>query len=151
MMIIVPANAKAARGRENHITITSPAHGSFTGIQVDVEGIFNRHIPHLDERWWLLEGFWLLTSPMDSNLTHPGAPIDFFYDRKWGGEWRGRHSVYLTGDPAQPTQPFKILVAKVTPETHALYVYRLQNEIYDYIEMQPGTIVYDHIIVNRVR
>jgi len=125
--------------------ITSPTDGSLTGIQVDVEGIFRRHIPHLDE------GYWLLVSPEDSDLVHPGAPIDFSYDRRWEGTWRGRHSIYLTGDSAQSKQPFRIMLARVTPVTHRLYVYRLQNEIYDYIEMQPGTIVYDYVIVERLK
>jgi hypothetical protein len=48
-------------------------------------------------------------------------------------------------------QPFKVMVALVTPKTDQLYIYRLANQIYDYIEMQPGTIVFDFVIVERLQ
>ena len=144
LMLISTASARYNHPRSRQIRITSHADGSLTEVVVNVEGIFRRHIPHPDERWWIL------VSPEDSNLVHPGAPVDFSYDRKWEGTWRGRHPIYLTGDPAQSQQPFRVMVAKVTPETHWLYVYRLQNEIYDYLEMQPDTIVYDYVIVERL-
>jgi hypothetical protein len=127
------------------LMITCPTNGAVTGIVVDVQGIFRGHIFNPNERWWIL------VKPMDSNLVHPGAPIDFSYCGDWGGTWKGRHSIYLTGDPNQAKQSFKVMVAKVTPKTHDLYVYRLANQIYDYIEMQPGTIIYDYIIVERLQ
>ncbi len=145
MVTILPASACRTRRRGRYMRITSPIDGSTTGIVVDVEGIFRTRIPH--PGW----EYWILVSPEDSDLVHPGAPIVFSFDRRLRGTWSGLHSIYLTGDPAQASQPFRIMVAKVTPKTHALYVYRLQNQIYDYIEMLPGTIVLDWIIVERLQ
>ena len=127
------------------LTITSPINGELTGIEVYVEGTFTGNIPHPDE------GYWLLTNPMDSNGVWPGAPIEFTFDGKWNGTWRGKHAIYLTGDPNQLQQPFRIIVAKVNPPTHDLYVYRLENEIYGYIGMQPGTHVLVDIVVERLK
>lgn len=144
MMSVRPTNASPYEQRSQRITITSPTNGSLTGIVVDVEGVYDIHIPHSDGRWWIL------VSPEDSNLVHPGAPIIFSTNGKWSGTWRGLHSIYLTGDSAQSKQPFRVMIAKVNPEIHQLYVYRLANQIYDYIDIQPGTIIFDHIIVERL-
>lgn len=125
--------------------ITCPTDGSITGIQIDVKGTFMMNIPHPNERWWIL------VNPTDSNLVHPGAPIDFSFYGRWKGTWQGRHSIYLTGDPAQSKQPFRIMVAQVTPQTDRLYKYRLAHQIYDYLELQPGTIIFDCVIVQRLQ
>jgi len=144
MMAIATANACQSHHR-TYIQIKCPKTGATTGIIVDVQGIFWGHIPNPNDRWWIL------VKPLDSKLVHPGAPIYFTYNDKWGGTWHGAWSIYLTGDPKQLKQPFKIMVALVTPKTDQLYEYRLAHQIYDYIEMQPGTIVFDYVIVQRVQ
>jgi hypothetical protein len=132
------------RSQKKLMWITSPAYGSCTGIQVDVQGKFDGYFPYPCGGWWIL------VEPLGSKLTHPGAPIDFS-GRRCKGIWKGLHSIYLTGDPNQLKQSFKIMIAWVTPQTDQLYRYRLEHQIYDYIEIQPKTRIYDYIIVQRLQ